>query len=213
MQRITCKVCQTAADKSTMRKSARGRTLHHCRSCCGLYRCIHCNEVKSSATFKTHSGNRQFFFEDGEEIKIAVCYACDYKTNRERYARYDRSVWAATTIRAVVMTNFQRWRSKTRDMGLRFDLTREYLIRLWESQHGTCHYTGLPIDLENDRGGWSGPSLDRIEPGKGYTVGNVAWTTKLVNTTKGQRSAAEFVEFCQLVTARHQTAGSASPQE
>jgi len=186
-----------------MRKSRTGRTLHHCRNCAGFYRCIHCDEVKPAEQFKTHSGRRKFFFSDGEPIRIAVCYGCDYKLNKHRYARYDKRVQTSETLRAIMLNNIQRWRAKTVEAGQVFDLDYAYLQDLWDRQQGRCPYTGAQIALTRGYRQWDSASLDRIDPNGGYVRGNVVWTTRLVNTSKGQRSAAEFFEFCKSV-AEHQ---------
>lgn len=198
-----CRVCNQVGPRESMRKSSKGRTMHHCLRCVGFYRCVHCDEVKTSDRFKTHSGRRKFFFDDGEPIRIAVCYGCDYKLNKHRYARYDKRVQSTETLRAIMLNNIQRWRSKTTEAGHVFDLDYEFLTNLWEQQQGQCPYTGAEIALTRGMGQWNSASLDRIDPDGGYVRGNVVWTTRLVNTSKGQRTAAEFFEFCKGV-AEHQ---------
>lgn len=49
---------------------------------------------------------------------------------------------------------------------------------------GTCQLTGLPFDLESPAA-WNSPSLDRIEPDKGYTWGNVRVICHAMNCALG----------------------------
>jgi hypothetical protein len=193
-----CKVCKQTKPRLEMRVSSKGRILHHCKQCKGSYRCIHCNMVKNAERFKSPTNNQRSF-DDGEPIRIAVCYTCDYKLNKPRYRRYDLRVQSDESLRSLCMNCRQRWREKTADIGDTFNLTYEYLIGLFEEQDGRCYYSGQPILLERGRSRWNSASLDRKDPLHGYIRGNVVWTTRLVNVSKGQRTAEEFIEFCKSV--------------
>jgi hypothetical protein len=196
---VQCRVCLESKPKDEMRKTSRGRTIRHCRACVVKFRCIKCGEVKEAKHFKTHAGNRQFFFDDGEEQKISLCYQCDYKVNKARYRRYDKRVREGRTIRHLIMSNIQRWKVRCRNEGWKFDVSLDYLVKLWEDQKGICFYTGEPLLLDRGRSKWMSGSLDRVDASRGYEIGNVVWTSRLVNTSKGQRTAKEFVTFCQKV--------------
>lgn len=199
-----CRVCKKTTAKNKMRKSSRGRTIPHCTNCRGKYRCTHCGQVKTSKHFKTHSSHRgKFSFADGEAIRIAVCYACDYQANRKRYARYDKRVQTSPTLKALILSNRQRWRAKTIALGQAFDLDYDYLSALWARQKGKCAYSGIELSCVRGRlrDATCSASLDRIDPALGYIRGNVVWASFLVNTSKGPRSAREFFEFCDRVRA------------
>lgn len=169
--------------------------MHHCTNCVGLYRCIHCGKISQSSQFKTHSGRKDgslLRFSDGERMRIAICYQCDFQKNKERYTRYDRRILSTSTIEAFVSNNLQRWRSKTPGT----PINRDFLIALWHEQNGCCYYTGRPLSTSRGKGEWGSLSLDRLDPNKGYIPGNVVWTSRLVNTSKGSRTKQEFIAFC-----------------
>jgi hypothetical protein len=42
-------------------------------------------------------------------------------------------------------------------------------------------------------------SLDRVEPLKGYTKGNVVWVRWCCNMAKGTLSVSDFIEMCRAV--------------
>lgn len=197
--RFTCHVCKKEKAKEEMRRSERNRTIAHCKDCIGYYRCIHCKEKRLAKHFKTSSKVSRYVFTDGEKIRTRVCYKCDFKLNKDRYDRYDRQIQTQETLKAIVQLNIQRWRSKTRAMGNIFDLNYQYLQSLWDHQCGCCIYTNEPIAVTRGRSQWQSASLDRLNPLIGYVKGNVAWTTRLTNTTKGQRTYDEFLQFCQIV--------------
>jgi hypothetical protein len=196
---IRCRVCLLVKPREEMRKTSRGRTIRHCRSCRGSMRCGKCGEVKKDENFKVHSVRRQLLFDDGDIQRIPVCYACDSKMYCDKHAEYLKRVQQGKTIRDVIRCGMRRWRSISHKEGLGFDLSVDFLVGLWEKQQGMCYYTGKK--LMTNRGGseWDDASLDRMNPLDGYSIGNVVWTSRLVNTSKGRRSVNEFVSFCKKV--------------
>lgn len=201
---LSCKVCGKVKPREEMRHSKSGRVMHHCLDCKGLYRCKHCGQVKSADEFKTHSHKiKNLEFSDGERMRIAVCYACDYQLNKERYDRYDKKVRSTKSVKAMTLGQWQNWRKDTLAMGEEFNLTHDYLAKLWEKQQGLCWYTKQIISLERGYGKWDSASLDRLDPKHGYVIGNVVWTTRLTNTSKHFRNYDEFIEFCRRVIEVH----------
>lgn len=79
-------------------------------------------------------------------------------------------------------------------------LTVEYLKRLWDDQMGLCALTGIP--LVHGINAADGASLDRIECGKGYEVGNVRFVTMMTNWARNNRSDEEFRRYLDLI-AQH----------
>ena len=198
---LKCRVCLREKSKNEMRKTIRGRITKHCKGCVGLFRCIYCGQVKKEKHFKTNSGNRQFFFDDGGEQRVSVCYSCDYKANKDRYSRYDKKVAQGKTIRHKILSNFQTWKMKCRKRGWKFNLSSDFLVELWNKQGGKCFYTGEELTLDRLRRIGDSASLDRIDSTRGYTKDNVVWTSRFVNTSKGQRNFDEFISFCRTVVS------------
>lgn len=101
-----------------------------------------------------------------------------------------------------------RWRSsKSNDM--KFDITLDYLINLWESQHGICYYTGLPMIMAGGRGTHkaqsNSASIDKLIPQLGYIQGNIVWCCHRINTIKSNCTEQEFYAICQLIIDRSTT--------
>lgn len=78
--------------------------------------------------------------------------------------------------------------------GYEFNVTPEYLWRVWELQEGRCHFTGRKLAHGVDA------SLDRIINSEGYIVGNVAWVHKDVNRVKSNVGLIEFAKICHEVS-------------
>ena len=76
---------------------------------------------------------------------------------------------------------------------IEFNLTKEYLNDLFESQNGLCAITGDSLEDINKA------SLDRINSNKPYIEGNVQWVTVQANKSKHILSMQELYEFCHKV--------------
>lgn len=87
-------------------------------------------------------------------------------------------------------------RTRAKEKSLPFDLTPDDLRRIWITQEGLCYWTGTKLDfyVGGPRSALR-PSLDRLIPEKGYTKGNVVWTTNFANRGRGDTPAAEFSEL------------------
>lgn len=198
---IKCRVCLKTKPREEMRKSSRGRIIRHCRSCRGTTRCTKCGKVKEDKNFKFHSARRHFFFDDGDKQVIHVCYSCDSKMYYEKRAANLKAIQQGSNIRDIIRTNLRRWRKISHEEGLRFDLSVDFLISLWKKQRGGCYYTGDRLTTNRGQSEWDDASLDRLNPLGGYVMGNVVWTSRFVNTSKGRRNVKEFVSFCKRVLA------------
>lgn len=69
------------------------------------------------------------------------------------------------------------------------EITTEYLIELWEKQHGRCYYLDIPLNTDGD---WK-MSIERLDESKGYTKDNVVLVTQETQNSFAQWSK-EFVE-------------------
>ncbi len=69
---------------------------------------------------------------------------------------------------------------------------------MWESQHGLCVYTGIPMDLAPSK--LTTVSVERIDSGVGYTEENTVLVCAAVNRMKSDLEAKDFYNFCRRVT-------------
>lgn len=80
----------------------------------------------------------------------------------------------------------------------------EYLKHLWESQNGTCPYTGikliLPTYTKHDFY-FQYASLDRIDSSKGYIKGNVQFVSLPINLMKSTKSDIEIKRFLKQISS------------
>ena len=78
-----------------------------------------------------------------------------------------------------------RARTRARNLGVPFDLTSEYLESIWT---GECPVLKQPIKWSTDRRDELAAELDRFDPAKGYTQGNVYWLSRKANRIKNNTS-------------------------
>lgn len=75
------------------------------------------------------------------------------------------------------------------------DLTGQIFGELYVVGFSEVSRSGLPISVRDKTA-----SLDRIDSGKGYEVGNVQWLHKDVNMMKRHYSTDYFKHLCRLVS-------------
>jgi hypothetical protein len=107
----------------------------------------------------------------------------------------------------ICITLFKKYQFNASKRNLEFNLTIDYLYKLFLEQNKKCMLTGVELNLVN-----SGinkqhlintASLDRIDGNKGYIVGNVRWVHKKINSLKSDFSDKELIYLCHLITNKH----------
>ena len=86
-----------------------------------------------------------------------------------------------TTVHGISCYLYWNAHRRAKVNGLIFSLTKNWIKAI--VAQGVCQVTGLSFSLENGRKPWA-PSLDRIDPTKGYTADNVQVVVWLYNTAK-----------------------------
>lgn len=91
-------------------------------------------------------------------------------------------------------------RKRAKKRGVSFEIDRNYLIELYESQSGNCYYSGIPLNvIKNDSAKVHDEmkmTLDCINPKLGYIKGNVVWCSYSVNSFKQNLSKEEMIRIC-----------------
>ena len=88
--------------------------------------------------------------------------------------------------------------------GWAFDLTPEWLQPKLEQ--GLCEATGIPLELSGGEHKGYGhfrpwtPSLDRIDPTKGYTTDNVQVVCWIYNQAKGVGTHNDVVRLAEYIS-------------
>src|SRR5258708_5621185 len=107
----------------------------------------------------------------GQRIKRDACKECNAAYMR-RYLRQRR--WQAPS-QAV----WERARRRAKQRGLEFSIAKDAIVI-----PATCPALGIPLSLGKKRSSNS-PSLDRIDPSRGYVTGNIRVISDRANRLKG----------------------------
>jgi len=67
-------------------------------------------------------------------------------------------------------------------------------------QNFKCAYTGRKLHVLNVFKKDSNASIDRIDSNKNYTVDNIQWIYKPINTMKNSFSSEDFLEICKEIS-------------
>jgi len=90
--------------------------------------------------------------------------------------------------------------------GLSCTITIQQIWDLFLKQNQKCALSGIDIQIAESRRTKEimTASLDRIDSSKGYTIDNVQWVHKDINTMKNNIPQNQFIHWCQLVS-QHNT--------
>lgn len=124
-----------------------------------------------------------------------------YKGNNNPNTKY------ASPIEKYFAEKYQHIKGTAKKRDFDFNLTREYLLELWNKQNGKCYYTKLSLKLITDHdnfGGYDQPdldvlSVDRLDSSKGYIIGNVVYACNGINKMKGSVPELEFHKFLDIL--------------
>ena len=88
------------------------------------------------------------------------------------------------------------------ERGKEWDITIEYVWRIYIKQGRVCALSGLPLDF--DTGSDNGTvSIDRIKNEKGYVRRNIQLIHKDLNYMKYVYDQKYFIKMCKLVAEKH----------
>lgn len=147
-------------------------------------KCICCKEEKELTNFKwipdqKRPGGKWYYRECLKCAYVKIIKSAEYETNKVRFFRL----------------KLDGVKKRCKEKGIRYDLTPEYCIELYEGQDKKCFYTDekLILLIKKDNHRAKGHiSFDRVDPTRGYEKGNVVLCQNRVNTIKSDCSLEEM---------------------
>ena len=128
-----------------------------------------------------------------------------YRENRDHVAKYDLHKRLSNPVLNLLMS--ARWRCRRK--GIAFTLTREWVA---QNYTGRCAVTGIPFHIPTDaaevkygRQSAFVPSLDRLDPGGGYTPDNCRIVLWAFNRFKGRETDEQILTIAKAFVERHST--------
>lgn len=156
----TCTVCSIAKPESNFRKYS-GRSRDGLRPLC--------KECQRAYEARWRSNNKEYRAEARRKRTAAN------KLYRQKYDRTNRGMLLASEAGR-----------RARKRSLPYDLDQHIPEIEARVQRAVCEMTGLTLDLTAGRKRvWNSPSLDRIEPAKGYTYSNIRIVCFAINACLG----------------------------
>jgi len=132
-----------------------------------------------------HSCNKSFEMK-GTASNAKYCEDC-----REGFTYYKRRLSKL----------FSAAKNRAAAKNLAFNISPEYLFKLWEDSDGCCAVTGRPLVLfsygDKYQANPNAPSLDRIKPSLGYIQGNVRLICYHLNIALSDFGEEEFERLCK----------------
>ncbi len=114
----------------------------------------------------------------GSTERVAKCKQCINKAAKENRVKSPRS-------------GFRRAIARMRHKGtVIVSIDADHLISLWENQRGLCALSGIKMSFGQGLNALSA-SVDRFNPKKGYTKGNVRLVCFCLNALRGTLSDEE----------------------
>jgi hypothetical protein len=94
--------------------------------------------------------------------------------------------------------NLDQIKTRAKSKNLDFDLDAEYLFSI-PSDICPVFNCSLSWGVPKKTANFNSPSLDRIDPDKGYVKGNVQWVSHLANTMKQNASKEQLIQFANWI--------------
>lgn len=105
------------------------------------------------------------------------------------------------TLKGTISNKLMSAKKRAKKDGMFFDLDNAYVTELWNKQQGLCARTGVEMGRIGDK--WLSPSLDRVDPTKGYEKSNVHWVCWRYNDAKSNMTDDAFISMCLAVAATY----------
>lgn len=173
--------------------------------------CNSCNCILPVSNFKIFEQYNKY----ANKMHIIYAYKCDeckkgvrrlkieeYKSNgrRKEVQEKHREKHRGEPKFHISERLSQYYKDSLKKAGVKSDLTTEYLVSIFEQQHGKCYYTGVPIHFGAEgHANASSASVDRLVPSLGYVQGNIVYCSYFVNTMKGSLTEKEFYKMIEMI--------------
>lgn len=132
--------------------------------------------------------------------------------NPERYQQYkdkflEGRVKQSSSVRGRLKTLLSSAKGRALKKGLDYELSYDWLFEQYKKQEGKCLLTGIPLEFcvnadKSRRYQPFSPSLDRIDPSKGYTKENVRLVCTAINVAMNEWGEELYAKVCQAYIAK-----------
>lgn len=143
-----------------------------------LAKCWKCNEVLPIEQFPILRKNTKY------EYTLGYCNKC---RKEQIYSNYNNDKYR------ILKDRYLRLRSRAINKDIRFEISYEYFLSIYERQKGLCFYTDQEMVLKvGDGKNPSSFSVDKILIDSGYVEDNIVFCCNRINTIKNNMSISEM---------------------
>lgn len=97
-------------------------------------------------------------------------------------------------------------RDRAKKNNITFSITLEYVLKLWDKQHGKCALSGMDMTFELKEGRVpTNVSIDKIDSNGGYTEGNIQLVCMACNQIKSDLSYENMYKFCKKIVETYES--------
>ena len=166
-------------------------------------RCIECNKKTNKRYIEK---NPDYFPNKGKE-RYHNEKSINPNYNKNRYSKYKeqylkyRKDWKLTEY-GRIYDIFSAAKSRSLKKKIPFDLTFEDVIKMYHEQDNKCALTGLALITNEQREEGIhyypfAPSIDKIDPSKGYVLGNIRIVAVITNLALNGFGDRIFDQMCR----------------
>ena len=142
-----------------------------------LAKCSKCNKIKKLNNFSW--GRRAKY-----PYQLSYCNSCKQQQQINNLNK---------NIENFLIEKHRRLKQRALKMKINFNISRKYLLNLYNNQNGKCFYTGVKMKVEYGTGrSKNSLSVDKIIPENGYIKNNVVLCCSRINTIKSDVSLDEM---------------------
>lgn len=144
--------------------------------------------------------NRERIAQKNKAYKAALLpevRAARRKRYQENHCLRAKKRYHATRAWFPWLNSLRGSKQRAKRLGIPFELTKAWATERWT---GRCEVTNIPFVLSTARNPYLfSPSLDRIDPIKGYTCSNCRFVLHAVNALKGQGTNEQMLLIAKAI--------------
>lgn len=149
-------------------------------------------------TCKTYKTVSEFY--KGEKCKCRKDYSRECKNCESERKRIKRATQEINNRDLFLSRLLYGCKTRALKNKIPFDLTKDQLIELFEKQNEKCALSNLTMQTLIKAG--KNPfnaSIDRINPGRAYSLSNIRLVCSHVNMMRSNLTDAELLKFCNAI--------------
>jgi DNA-directed RNA polymerase subunit RPC12/RpoP len=175
----------------------------------GTKMCKKCQKIKPATT--------DFFLLDKKGYFYPYCRECNRLKCKNIYVPSSRVKLSDDELKNNAKTRYSqfkinRWatyllntaKGSARRKNLEIDIDESFILELYEKQNGLCYWFQIPLvpsDVHRDP---RKPSIDRLDPKKGYVKDNIVIACMCANIGRSDCDSDIFEEFARSIGKKYE---------